>query len=201
MAQVRGHWFPNVRSALERRGLADELEATLPITTRQILRVAEPTAWYDEGHSIATFQEILTQQGREVCRDVARDAARYAMVGAWRELMSAMQEHLGGTPRMAFEQMPVLWNASRRDAGMLRCASSSSRQAITELSGFFYAAHPVWAEIWLGHHDAMLRHLRFGGQAVVEEVDDKKGIIRVRTIFGPPLTTPATNDFRGSGGT
>ncbi len=197
---MRGHWFPNVRSALDRRGLAEELSATLPVTTRQILRAAEPTAWYDEGHSISIFQEVVNQHGKEVCRDTARDAARYAMVGPWRELMTAMTGHLGGSPRMAFEQMPVLWSASRRDAGSLRCTSSSQRQAITELEGFAFASHPIWAEIWLGHHDALLRHLRVTGQAVVEEVDDQRQLIRVRTLFGPPIASPPTNDFRGSGG-
>ena len=174
------------------------MSATLPVTTRQILRAAEPTAWYDEGHSIAVFQELVNQQGKEVCRDTARDAARYAMVGPWRELMGAMTGHLGTSPRMAFEQMPVLWSASRRDAGTLRCTSSSPRQAITELVGFTFAGHAIWTEIWLGHHDAMLRHLRFTGQAVVEEIDEKQQSIRVRTIFGPPIASPPTNDFRGS---
>jgi hypothetical protein len=198
LAQVRGHWFPNVRSALERRGLAEDLDAVLPTTTRQILRLAEPTAWYDEGHSIAIFQEIVNQQGKEVCRDIGRDAARYAMVGPWHELMAAMQGHLGGTPRMAFEQMPVLWSASRRDAGTLRCSSSSQRQAITELEGFPYATHAAWVEVWLGHHDALLRHLRFSGQSVLEELDPKRSLVRIRTIWGAPLGPPASNDFRGS---
>ncbi len=198
---MRGHWFPSIVSALEKRGVEAEIAAHLPVTTRHILRSADPAGWYDEGHTLAIFQEIARQHGPAATRELARDAARFAMFGPWRDLMAALVLLLGGTPRMAFEQLPVLWSASRRDAGTLRCVASSARHAVTELSGFALAADATWAEVWLGHHDALLRHLRFGGQAALEAVDGPSGVVRVRTSFGPPIAgAPPTNDGRSSGG-
>jgi hypothetical protein len=193
VAQVRGHWFPNIRSALERRGMLDAVEPSLPQTTGHILRNAEANAWYDEGHAVAIYETVFAKLGAESSRVVGRDAARFAMASAWYELMIALRGHIGGTPRMLFEQMPVLWNATWRDAGEL-FVESTSRHAVTSLHGFAYAKSPAWIEAWIGVHEALLRSLKFTGTCALESVDEARGEIRVRVAWGAPI--PSGTDSR-----
>lgn len=189
MAQIRGSFFPNLRAALERRGLLASVADSLAVSSRRILEAAEPTAWYDEGHAVAVYECVLTQTDLEITRKVGRDAARLAMTSSWRELMHALVGLMGGTPRMAFEQMPILWNATRRDGGVLRCSESTVRHAITELRGFPYAKSQAWSEAWVGHHEALLMHLRFAGRAVKEPNDDAT-VLCVRASWGPTPEEP-----------
>ncbi|GAC1352366.1 MAG: hypothetical protein NVSMB1_14510 [Polyangiales bacterium] len=187
MAQIRGSWFPNVHSSLVRHGLLVETDALLPALTRTILHSADLLAWYDEAQAVAIYEAVASLRKAPVCRSVGRDAARYAMVSTWRDMINALIGFIGGTPRMAFEQFPVLWNASRRDAGELRCVESSSRHAVTELRDFPFASNHAWTEVWLGHHDALLRQLRFGGEATLVAVDPSSKIVRVRTSWRSAL--------------
>ncbi len=172
-----------LRGALGERGLLDEVSAALASSTRRILEVAEPTAWFDEGHAVAVYECVVRSRGAEVCREIGRDAARIAMTSSWRDFMGVLEGYLGGTPRMAFDQLPVLWNATRRDAGDLRCVESSMRHAVTEIRGFAYAESAAWREVWAGHHEALLRHLRFTGQVAIESVVPATGLVRVRTSW------------------
>ncbi len=199
MAQLRGSFFPNLLSSLERHSLLDVVEPRLAMTTRQILRNHEPSAWYDEGHVVTLYEAVAQhappREGLDplaTVREVGRDAARFAMQNTWRELMAALVGLLGGTPRMAFEQMPVLWNATRRDAGDLVCIESSSKHATTQITGFPYAGSDAWVAAWLGHHDALLRHLRFGGEVRLDSVDGPGGVVRVRVAWGARLVPKST---------
>ncbi len=181
MAQVRGSFFPHVRAALERRGVLAQVDEELSTSTRKILGAAEPMAWYDEGHAVAVYEVVARLHDATVVREVGREAARLAMSSAWRDLMSVLEGLIGGTPRMAFEQLPVLWNATRRDAGEVRCVESSPRHAVTELTGFAYADSAAWVEVWIAHHEALLRHFRFGGRTTLETADP--GVVRLRTCW------------------
>ena len=172
-----------------------EVEAKLPTLTRKIIHAPDLAAWYDVGHPVAIYEAVLGLRGLPTTREIGRDAARFAMVTVWRDLMHALLGFLGGTPRMAFEQMPVLWSATRRDSGELRCVESSTRHAVTELRGFPYAASVAWCEVWQGHHEALLRQLRFTGTAKLTAVDAPAGIVRVHTEWGGALRGTATNKF------
>ena len=200
LAQIRGSWFPCLRSSLDRHALLAAIDDTLPSTTHNILwsvdsRVAgrdDGQKWFDEGHAVAIYEAVARVKDLAACRDVGRDAARYAMVSTWRDMMQPLVGLIGGTPRLAFEQMPVLWNATRRDAGELVCVESSPRHAVTEVHGFPYASSQAWVQVWLGHHDAMLRQLRFAGRADVEPApeDAPADCVRVRVTWGAALSGP-----------
>ncbi len=172
-----------------------EVEGKLPQMTRKILVSPDASAWYDEGHAVAIYELVATIRGAETCREVGRDAARFAMVSSWRDLMQALVGFLGATPRMAFEQMPVLWNATRRDAGELRCVESSTKHAITELQGFPYASSAAWGEVWRGHHEALLRQLRFSGEASIVETDAGAGLIRTHTVWASALRRVPSGNY------
>jgi hypothetical protein len=94
----------------------------------------------------------------------------------------------------------VLWNATRRDAGEVLCVESSPRHATTELRDFPYASSQAWVHVWLGHHDALLRQLRFAGRADLVTVDPpaespppESPVVRIRVSWGAALTgTPTT---------
>lgn len=187
MAQVRGSWFSSLNSSLSRHAMLADVESKLPQITRKILLGPDAQAWYDEGHAVAIYELVAQLRGADACREVGRDAARFAMVSTWRDLMQALIGFLGATPRMAFEQMPVLWNATRRDAGELKCVESSTKHAITELRGFPYASSPAWGEVWRGHHEALLRQLRFSGESHLVSTDDAQGLIRTRTEWTSAL--------------
>ena len=191
MAQLRGSFFPCIRSSLERHALVEVVEARVAVTTRKIFQAGEPNAWYDEGHAVAIYEAVVEHATAQpdlapmmLVREVGRDAARFAMQSTWRELMAAMTGLIGGTPRMAFEHIPVLWNATRREAGDLVCIESSSKHATTQVTGFAYTASAPWVATWVGHHDALLRHLRFSGTAQLEAADPATGTIRVKTTWG-----------------
>lgn len=190
MAQIRGNWFASLRASLERHNVLSGLEEGLPQITRHLLAHAEPTAWYDEGHAVAIYEAVLAAHDAQVCRDVGRDAARFAMVSGWREMMQAIEGLLGNTPRMAFEQLPLIWNSTRKQAGELVCVESSAHQAITELHGFPYAGSSAWIAVWVGHHEALLRHFRFAGHA--QAVEGEQGTVRVRTQWGSALKGAST---------
>ena len=190
MAQIRGSWFSSLRASLERHGLLADIEPALPSITRHILAQAEPTSWFDEGHAVAIYEGVLQARDAEVCREIGRDAARFAMVSAWREMMQAIEGLLGNTPRMAFEQLPLIWNSTRKGAGDLLCVESSGVQAITELTGFAYADSRAWVEVWAGHHEALLRHLRFAGHA--EILPTSPGTVRIATRWGNALRGAST---------
>lgn len=194
---MRGNWFPSVRAALDRHALLAEVDAELPVTTHNILWNTEAQSWFDEGHAVAIYEAIARARGLEVCREVGRDAARFAMVSAWRDLVQAMVGLMGGTPRMAFEHLPILWNATRRDAGEVVCLESSPRHALTEVRGFPYANSQAWAQVWLGHHEAVLRQLRFAGRAALDPVVGEAAI-RVRVSWGGALGGHATGSFEGA---
>jgi len=195
VAQVRGNWFPNVRSALDRHGILAATDESLPMTTRNIFWGADAQKWFDEGHAVSIYETVAKLKDVAFCRELGRDAARFAMASTWHDLMQAMIGHLGGTPRMAFEHLPVLWNATRREAGELVCAESSSRHAVTEVRGFPYVSSPAWVQVWLGHHDALLRHLRFTGKSAIELADATTGVVRVRTTWTSPLGGMPTEGF------
>ncbi|GAC1523321.1 MAG: hypothetical protein NVS3B10_23260 [Polyangiales bacterium] len=186
MAQVRGNWFPSVRAALDRHALLVEVDAALPVTTHNILWNTDAQAWFDEGHAVAIYEAIARARNLEVCREVGRDAARFAMVSTWRDLVQAMVGLMGNTPRMAFEHLPILWNASRH--------------ALTEVQGFPYANSQAWAQVWLGHHEAVLRQLRFAGRAALEPTAEggDPSTIRVRVSWGGALGGHATGSFEGA---
>jgi hypothetical protein len=175
-----------VRSSLDRHGILAETEETLPTTTRAVFENDDPLKWFDEGHVVAIYEGVARVRDLAVCREVGRDAARYAMAGTWHELMLPLSVHGGGTPRLAFEQFPVLWNATHKDAGELLCVESSAVQAVTELHGFPYADSQAWVQAWIGHHDALLRHLRFTGKSSLERVD-ANAVIRTRVVWGGAL--------------
>ena len=198
MAQIRGSWFPCLRAALDRAGLLAECDAALATTTRGIFWGSDPTAWFDEGHVVAIYEAIAVAHGQPMVRELGRDAARFAMTSLWRDLVTALEGHIGGTPRMAFEQMPVLWSASRRDAGELRCVESSSRHAITEVQGFPYASSQAWVSAWMGHHDALMRHFRFSGSVEVLATEKATEVIRVRAAWGGALAPTRTSGFGAS---
>jgi hypothetical protein len=199
LAQIRGSWFPCLRSSLDRHALLSAIDDALPSTTHNILWNVDGHKWFDEGHAVAIYEAIATATDLQHCRDVGRDAARYAMVSTWRDMMQPLVGLIGGTPRLAFEQMPVLWNATRRDAGEVVCVESSPRHAVTELRHFPYATSQAWAHVWLGHHDALLRQLRFAGRAdleilVAEPAEPQPPpTVRTRVAWGAALTgTPTT---------
>ncbi len=198
MAQIRGNWFPNLRSALDRRGVLAEVDEALAVTTRNLFWGADPQLWFDEGHAVAIYEQVARLKGVGFCRQIGRDAARYAMAGTWHELMDALAAHLGGTPRMAFEQLPVLWNATHRDAGEITC-QGSSRGATTELRGFAYASSEAWVEVWIGHHEALLRHLRFAGTVELVETSAESGLVKVKVFWGSPLKGMPTGGFGTEG--
>ncbi len=185
MAQIRGSWFSNLRAALERHGLLADIEPTLPSSTRHILAHADAATWFDEGHAVSIYESLLLTRGAEICREVGRDAARFAMVSAWREMMQAIEGLLGNTPRMAFEQLPLIWNSTRKGAGDLVCVESSAAAAATELTGFAYGESRAWVEVWAGHHEALLRHLRFAGHADIGETTP--GVVRIVIRWGSAL--------------
>ncbi|MGZ3416591.1 MAG: hypothetical protein ACXVEF_09000 [Polyangiales bacterium] len=195
MAQIRGNFFPNLRAALERRGHLESVYEALAVSSRRILDAAEPNAWYDEGHAVAVYECVSRLHGAAATREVGRDAARLAMSSSWRELMHALVGLMGGTPRMAFEQLPILWNATRRGGGELRCSESTVRHAVTELRGFPYASSQAWTEAWIGHHEALLKHLRFTGRAALEpsaKPVEEPPVLRVRTSWGSTSEEPAS---------
>ena len=198
MAQVRGNWFPSVRSALDRHGVLAATDELLPTTTREIFWGADPAKWFDEGHAVAIYEAVAKLKGVAFCRELGRDAARFAMMTIWSDLMRALQGHVGGTPRMAFEQMPVIWNATRRDAGELHCLESSTRHAVTEVRGFPYTGSAAWVQVWLGHHDALLKQLRFTGRAALELADPAIPVVRTRTTWGGALGGNPTGGFGGT---
>ena len=170
------------------------------MTTRNIFAGAEAQAqkWFDEGHAVAIYEAVAKVKDVAFCREVGRDAVRYAMASTWHELMQAMLGHMGGTPRMAFEHLPVLWNATRRDAGELVCVESSARHAVTEVRGFPYVSSAAWIQVWLGHHDALLKHLRFTGKSNVDLAESTPGVVRIRTMWSSALGGTATGGFGGS---
>jgi hypothetical protein len=184
VSQIRGSFFPNLRAALERRGLLTQVSEAIAVSSRRILESAEPTAWYDEGHAVAVYECVSSLRDAAAAREIGRDAARLAMASTWRELMHALVGLMGGTPRMAFEQLPILWNATRRGAGELRCVESSTKHAVTELRDFPYTTSAAWTEAWLGHHEALLKHLRFVGRAAVEPEEGDGSALRVRVTWG-----------------
>lgn len=186
MAQIRGNFFPHVRAALERRGVLDEITSDIASSTRMILDASEGSVWYDEGHAVEIYEQVARIRDLSFTREIGCDAARLAMNGPWREMIVVLSGLLGATPRLAFEQLPVLWNSTRRDAGEVT-AESTTRYAVTDLRGFPYTTSAAWNEVWAGHHEALLRHLRFAGQVTIESVVPGEGRIRVRTAWdGPP---------------
>jgi hypothetical protein len=178
VAQIRGSWFTCIRVCCE-PSLLDELLRKLPSSTRKILERPDPKAWYDEGHAVAVYEIIQALRPAPALRTITSEAAIAAMKGPWREMVLAMIGLLGKSPRMAFEQLPLLWNSTRRDAGELRCIESSAKHAITELSGFAYAESPAWLASWLGLHDALLQRAGFEGHAELEPTSDPSRV-RVR---------------------
>lgn len=166
--------------------MLDDVVAGIASMTRTILASSDGSAWYDEGHAVEIYEQVARVRELALVRDVGCDAARFAMVGSWRELMLVLSQLIGATPRLAFEQLPILWNATRRDAGVVRCVESTTKHAVTELSGFPYTSSAAWNEVWAGHHDALLRHLRFGGQVTIDAADPAEGLIRVRTVWDAP---------------
>ena len=189
-----------MRAALDRHGLLAEIDADLPSTTHNILWGSDGQAWFDEGHAVAIYEAVARARSLDVCRGVGRDAARYAMVSTWHELMRAMVGLMGGTPRMAFEHLPILWNATRRGAGEVLCVESTSRYAVTEVHGFGYATSEAWTQVWLGHHEAILRQLRFAGRAALDGGGDGDGPerVRVRVTWGGALGGHPTDAFGGT---
>jgi len=198
VAQIRGTWFASLRASLERHGLLAGIEPGLPSITRHILAQAEPTAWFDEGHAVSIYEAVAAAHDAATCREVGRDAARFAMVSGWRDMMQAIEGLLGNTPRMAFEQLPLVWNSTRKDAGELLCVESSGHQAVTELVGFPYAGSAAWVQVWAGHHEALLRHFRFAGHSTVLTSDPQ--VVRIRTQWGSALKGASTLPGRGDAG-
>ena len=170
------------------------------MTTRNILWGEDGQKWFDEGHAVAIYEAVAKLKDVVHCRDVGRDAVRFAMASTWHPLMQAMLGHMGGTPRMAFEHMPVLWNATRRGGGELVCVESSGRHAVTEVRGFPYVSSAAWVQVWLGHHDALLKHLRFTGRPTIELADPGPGVVRIRTMWSSALAGRPTGGF-GDGST
>ncbi len=166
--------------------MLDDVVSGIASVTRTILASADASAWYDEGHAVEIYEQVGRVRDLPLVREVGCDAARFAMIGSWRDLMLVVSQLIGGTPRLAFEQLPILWNATRRDAGVVRCSESTTKHAVTELRGFPYITSTAWNEVWAGHHNALLRHLRFGGQVTIDTVDPAEGLIRVRTVWDGP---------------
>ncbi len=179
MAQIRGSWFACLRLTCGDPLIA-ELRPRVSLSTRKIFESADPQAWFDEGHAVAIYDAIIALRDAHALRAIAHEATLAAMKGPWREMASAMLGLLGGSPRMAFEQLPLLWNATRRDAGEVRCLESSTRHAVTELSGFAYLDHPAWRESWLAAHEALLTRLQFRGDARTDAAAGAVGRYRVR---------------------
>jgi hypothetical protein len=194
LAQIRGSWFPSLRSSLDRHALLTAIDESLPSTTHNILWNVDGQKWFDEGHAVAVYEAIAKATDLQHCRDVGRDAARYAMVSTWHEMMQPLVGLIGGTPRLAFEQLPMLWNATRRDAGEVVCVESSPRHATTELRDFPYASSQAWVHVWLGHHDALLRQLRFAGRAELATIDPPPAspVVRVSVTWGAALSGAPT---------
>jgi hypothetical protein len=170
LALLRGSFFPHLRAALERRAILEEVDDSIASSSRMILSASDASAWYDEGHAVEIYEQVARLRDLAFVRDVGCDAARHAMSGSWRDLIQALTGLIGATPRLAFEQVPVVWNSTRRDAGEVRCCESTTKHVVTELHGFPYTASAAWNEVWAGHHDALLRHLRFGGLVTIDAV-------------------------------
>jgi len=183
LAQIRGSFFPHVRTALESHGVLSDVESTIAGSTRLILQSADPSAWYDEGHTVEVYESAARVRDLIAVREIGCTAVRLAMASTWRELMHVLAGLITRSPRLAFEQLPALWEATRRDAGEVRCVESTTRHATTELRGFPYTQSAAWNEVWAGHHEAMLQHLRFTGQSAIERCDPAAGLLRIRTTW------------------
>lgn len=179
-----------MRTALERRGVWDEIAQGIASSTRLILDGSDTLAWYDEGHAVEVYDQVARLRDLIFVRELGCEAARLAMAGPWRDMMTVLSGLIGATPRLAFEQIPVIWNSTRRDAGDVHCVESTTRHAVTELRGFPYTSSAAWNEVWAGHHEALLRQLRFGGQVSIESVNPADGLIRIRTVWdGAPASS------------
>lgn len=183
MAQLRGSFFTHLRAALEQHDVLWAITPHIASSSRLILDAPDPSAWYDEGHAVEIYEMAARARDLAFVRELGRDAACLAMASSWREMMQVIESLIGATPRLAFEQLPVLWHNTRRDAGELRCLESSLRHAESELRDFPHTTSDAWNEVWAGHHDALLRHLRFSGESTILAVDGAEGLIRIRTAW------------------
>ena len=186
MALIRGSFFPHVLFALDRHGVREEVSAAIASSTRLILDAADASTWYDEGHAVEIYETALRLRDLAFVRELGRDAVGHAMTSSWREMMQVLVSLIGATPRLALEQLPVLWNSTRRDAGQVRCVESTTRNAKSELRGFPYTTSEAWNEVWAAHHDALLLHLRFSGNSTIEAVVPDEGMIQIRTVWDGP---------------
>ncbi len=197
MSQVRGHWFPIVRRALQWHGLLDVVEKRVPGATKQLLAQTDPAAFYDEQHVIAMFEAVAAGRDMATVRNVGRYASRLAMQTTWFPVLEPVTRFHDGSPSKGFETLPRLWSAVRKDAGEVRCIEAGTRHAITELRGFRFGSNAAWSEAWLGHHEALLRHLRFAGRAELEPVSGQSFILRVRTSWAGALSgVPTSGSLR-----
>jgi hypothetical protein len=186
LAQIRGSFFTHVRDALERLGALEDIVPAIASSTRLILdNGGDATQWFDEGHAVEIYEAGMRVRDRDFVRALGCEASVIAMTTSWRDMMQVVSNLLGASARLGFEQLPVLWHNTRRDAGEVRCVESSQRHALTEVIGFPYTTSEAWCEVWAGHHDALLRHLRFSGESTIESVEPDKGTIRVRSVWEP----------------
>lgn len=178
----------HVREALERIGVMDDVLPAIASSSRIILDNSpdsDGTAWFDEGHAVEIYDCVDRLRDRATVRTLGCEASLIAMGSSWRDMMNVVTNLIGASARLGFEQLPVLWHNTRRDAGELRCVESTARHAITEVRGFPYVTSAAWCEVWAGHHDALLRHLRFSGESTIESVDPEHGLIRIRASWEP----------------
>jgi len=188
MTQLRGHWFPILGRSLQWHGLLDLTEKRLPPSTRQLLAQADPAAWYDEQHAVTIYEAVAAARDMLSVRNVGRYAARLAMQTTWFAVLEPVVRFHGPTPGKAFEELPRLWNTTRRNAGQVLCIEAASRHAVTELRGFRFASSAAWSEAWLGHHEALLRHMRFAGRAELDAASSNSYSLRVRTTWAGALS-------------
>jgi hypothetical protein len=193
MTQLRGHWFPILGRSLQWHGLLDLVEKRLPASTRQLFSQADPAGWYEEQHAVLVYEAVAAARDMLSVRNVGRYAARLAMQTTWFAVLEPVVRFHSRTPAKAFEELPRLWSTTRRDAGEVRCIDSGSRHAVTELRGFRHSSSGAWGEAWLGHHEALLRHLRFAGRAELEPSSAQSYLLRVRTTWAGALSGVPTS--------
>ena len=99
-------------------------------TTHNILWNVDGQKWFDEGHAVAIYEAIHKATDLQHCRDVGRDAARYAMVSTWHDMMQPLLGLIGGTPRLAFEQLDAKFHElyDQRPAKLLFIKSAPNRK-------------------------------------------------------------------------
>lgn len=193
MARVRGHWFIALREGLDELGLRGVVERSVSPAARAALASPDPVAWHDEAHAVAIYETVVACRDLDGVRGLARLAARRAMQTAWRPLMAPIVRLCADRPGVAFGQLPLLWDAIRREGGEVRCVSTEPRAAITEVRGCAYVGNAAWREWWLGVHEALLRELRVGGRCTVEHLDERTKTLRVRATWSFALAGAPTS--------